>query len=129
MKKISVVLDDTAETSLNKLLEMNGVSISDIVNAAVIAMAFEVQPVFPDKPGGLYETLKHKRDLGVWCTLRGINRRVRWALCERVDEGKAVRGLGDSNRWRDKQDERLYRTHTAWVAHCIREDFGIDIIS
>lgn len=127
MRKISVVLDHIASAALDKLLESNQASISDIVNAGIMAIAYDDQPVFPIVNEGLFEKLRRLKNITEWCKARGIDRKALYSLCQRVDQGKEIRGLGDSNRWRDRQNERLYRTHTAWIAHCIREDFGIDL--
>ena len=133
MKKISVILDDITEKTLNKLVKLNKCSITDIVNSSILAFAMDTQPVIIGYDELLFniENAAQSKGFGTldnWCQERNINKYSMRQLIKRINKGSEVSGFGNTkNKWRDKEDGREFKTHTAWIAHCIKEDFGIDI--
>lgn len=135
MRKISVQLDNLAEEALKQLLSYNRCTISDIVNAAILAMSKDKQPLFhiDHSPWRKFKD-KIKEEfphivLKDWCVTKDIDiNRLRY-LVTSTERGSTVSGFGNTkNKWRDKQDERQFKTHTSWIAYCLKQDFDIDIV-
>jgi hypothetical protein len=127
-----VVLDRDTEKVLEKLLSINKCSISDIVVSAINSFGMDSQPciIVPEDPLQSLRDMVSKSRWGTienWCIAREINRRRLTYLMKGFLNGSKVWGFGNSkNKWRDKQDGRVFKTHTAYIAHCLNEDFGID---
>lgn len=134
MRRISVNLSNQVEQTLNTLMKINECSISDIVNAAIIYFGTAEQPCIESTPDALRDLRKvisesKYKTFELWCFKRNLKpERVRYLL-RNTNSGKRVWGFGNSvNKWRDQEDERTFKTHTAWIAHCLKEDFDIDLI-
>jgi hypothetical protein len=133
MRRLSVLLDSSAEAALLKLLNDNPATISDLVNTALIALAQAPQPVLQQASplwGRVLQGVKAKKlhnTVQEWCDAWGIKYTTLRALITRVEAGSTVVGTGGKNKWRDKQDGRLFKTHTAWVADCLEKDLGISL--
>lgn len=133
-RKISVQLDNSADAALEYLMSTNSGTISDLVNVAITALAKNEQPVLNlnhSAWGDFKVTFMNKfPDISIttWCYDKGIDlSRLRY-LINRTAKGGTVWGFGNAkNKWRDRLDDREFKTHTAWIAHCIKEDFDIDI--
>lgn len=133
MRKISVNLDDISEKALEEIVFKNNCSTSDAVNAALLAYSMDTQPSM-FLSAGVLEPLEiaiktsSYNTVDEWCKDRAIDKVRLKYLMKRCAEGGTVWGMGNTkNKWRDKQDSREFKTHTAWIAHCLKEDFGIDI--
>jgi hypothetical protein len=128
MRKISVQLDEIVSQKLDETIKINRCSISDVVNAAILAFAQDKQPVILKPSTPTSEMFEVIGDVDAWCNKYAITKsRLRY-LIERTAKGHNVCGFGNSkNKWRDKLDGRVFKTHTAWIAHCLKEDFGIDL--
>lgn len=128
MRKISVQLDDIVSAKLNEVVSVNKCSISDVVNAAILAFAQDKQPVIYVEPTQYDDIFSRIGDVDSWCKLREIDKsRLRY-LIKSSNNGHTVCGFGNTkNKWRDKQDSRKFKTHTAWIAYCLKEDFGIEL--
>jgi hypothetical protein len=130
MKKISVKLDDATYNALMETRDKNSCTISDVVNAAILAFSRDKQPVMIiDKSA--WESFRdtHGKDfISKWCECRSIDQaRLRYII-NRTARGGAVCGFGNiRNKARDAEDGRIYKTHTAWIAQCLIDDFGMDI--
>ena len=135
-KTICVFLDDYTEEALYRIMAVNQCSISDAVIMALGSMSVVEFPSMNKEPDpllrikqviddshGLWDSLDH------WCEDRCIIKsRLRYLML-RIANGGTVCGFGNArNKWRDKQDGRQFKTHTAWIAHCLKTDLGIDII-
>jgi hypothetical protein len=129
MRKISVRLDEISSNKLDEVMEINNCTISDVVNTAIIAFAQDKQPVMVKNDTSEYdEILAIIGNLDEWCAIRSIDKTRLKYLVKRTLDGHNVTGFGNTkNKWRDKQDDRLFKTHTAWIAHCLKEDFGIEL--
>lgn len=133
MRQISVILDDKTEDALTMLLEENTATISDIVNAAVLAFSWEKQPVFVLEDNTYNKIISLLRDknrtVGEWCIQRNISIERLKYLCKRIDNGHAIWGFGNAvHKSRDKESGMIYKTHTAWIAQCMKDDLGLDFI-
>ena len=131
-KKISVQLDKMATDALEEIMAINKCTISDAVNAALLAFSKDKQPcmLIEEKPIDVVYAAMAKQgvDINEWCDTRNINILTLKYLVKRCANGGTVWGFGNNkNKWRDKQDGRVFKTHTAWIAHCLKEDFGIDL--
>ena len=132
-KNISVHLDDYAEESLKRIIQVNRCSISDAVVSAINALGMEEFPCmeFDKTPMEPIKLAIEESGMSVeeWCQSKVIDiKRLRY-LVNRCAKGGTVWGLGNNkNKYRDKQDQRTFKTHTSWIAHCLMEDFGIDLI-
>jgi len=131
MKKISVNLDDITIDALETITSINNCSISDAVNAAIIAYSKDTCVTIHSSPRPIDEIialLPEGVTLGDWCEQRNIDvARLRY-LVDRTAKGGTVWGFGNSrNKVRDQDNDRIFKTHTAWIAHCLKEDLGVDI--
>ena len=127
-RRICVQLGSKAGEALDKLLAVNRCTTSDAVNAAIIAFAYDNQPtIFPPvKPET--DILEQIGNVAEWCNSRGIKRQRLVYAIRRSLAGHTISGFGNSrNKYRDKDDGREFKTHTAWIAHCLKQDFNIDI--
>lgn len=129
--RITVRLDAYAGKVLEELVERHKCTVTDIVNAALItAKDAQFTSLITEKT--LLETVTIKlnemgQTLESWCTQNGIDRRSLADLCRRVEKGCDIYGNGSTgNRWRDKEDDRVYRTHTAYITECVERDTGIN---
>jgi hypothetical protein len=132
MRRISVLLDDSSESALDKVLTINGCTTSDVVNAALMAFSYDTQPVLPASPSVVRdlkaEFRSHNIDIDQWCDTNHIKKYRMFHLVNRVARGGVVCGFGnEKNKWRDKKDDRQFKTHTAWIAHCLKRDINYDI--
>lgn len=128
MRKISVLLDDISSRKLEESMSVNNCSISDVVNAALIAFSNDKQPVIYKEETEYTKIASVIGDVDNWCNNRNIDKSRLKYLIKRTSEGSTVCGFGNTkNKWRDKQDERIFKTHTAWISHCLKEDFGIEL--
>jgi len=132
-KKISVQLDNMADTALKEIMEINKCSISDAVNAALLSYSKDKQPsmIIDRSPWALFKEQfaeVSKDTIANWCEHRSIDiTRLRY-LITRTANGGNVCGFGNKkNKWRDKNDDRQFKTHTSWIAHCLKQDFDLDI--
>ena len=132
-KKISVLLDEQAYTALEKILANNQCTISDAVNVALSTLGNEDRPIFPnsDSPlGNLRMIIKNTswNTVEEWCIYRGIIKVRLYYLLRAVKAGHVICGTGNvKNKQRDAIDGRIFKTHTAWIAHCLKEDFGLNL--
>lgn len=131
-KKISVQLDNMGSQALDDILTVNKCTISDAVNAALLAYSKDKQPsmIIEPKPMDAVRSAIEAKFTTVenYCLIKGISKARLVYLVNRCAKGSTVWGLGNTkNKWRDKQDGRQFKTHTAWIAHCLNEDFGIDL--
>ena len=128
MRKISVCIDDTTNQKLIELVKINDCTLSDIVNSAIIAFSMDSQPVMFVHKSKYDELVERIGDVDRWCYARGIDKaRLRY-LVNSVENGHSITGSGNTkNRFRDKNDDRLFKTHTSWIAHCLKEDYNIDL--
>ena len=132
-KKISVQLDGMADSALKEIMTINRCSISDAVNAALLSYSKDKQPsmIIEQSPWSEFK-LKFadvcNDTIAEWCEYRAIDIvRLRY-LITRTSKGCGVGGFGNKkNKWRDKNDDRQFKTHTSWIAHCLKEDFNIDV--
>lgn len=129
MRKISVVLDSSAAKAMEKLQRINIATISDIVNAAVVAFCNSENPILWIEHT-TYQKLKdlllgQHNTVDNWCAQRSIDKRRLQYVCKKWDEGNTtIRGYGNLvQKKRDREDDRLFKTHTAWIAHCLCEEF------
>lgn len=134
MRRISVVLDDVTEKALCQIINLNKCTISDAVAMGVLILAQEpinVMKILPDPMEPIIKALETHRpgmSLDNWCDCHNINKYRLYYLVKRCHNGSTVWGFGNTkNKWRDKQDERRFKTHTSWIAHCLKEDLGIDL--
>ena len=128
MRRISVLLDEITSRKLNEIIDENDCSISDAINASVIAFSLCGEKVISSVENYHKDVYKIIGDVDKWCESRSIQKsRLRYVI-NSSHYGHTVCGFGNTkNKWRDKQDGRLFKTHTAWIAHCLKEDFGIDL--
>lgn len=131
MRTICVCLDTQGEQALQQILDLNSCTISDAVNIALMLFANEKTPLYIKTPS-LWSTVKSKiydtfgYTAAVYCYERGLNYVSMRALCYRLERGASVKGFGSFNKWRDKNDDRLYKTHTAVITEQLRKDAIID---
>ena len=131
MRTISVYLDDTAESALNKIMDINKCSITDAVVMGLLTVAQEEAPLITPTVT-LWGKLKHavqqatNAPIAAFCITNAIQLSDVRSLCNRVEKGSQVKGFGSSNKWRDKQDGRLYKTRTAYIYDSLRR-LGIDL--
>lgn len=135
MKKISVNLDDIGEAALTALQSRTKQSVSDLVNIALVTLQHTDYNGVGDIMGSsllyaLQEAVEASqwRTIDNWCRHRNIKKERLTYLIDRCYNGHTVYGSGSKNRWRDKEDGRIFKTHTSWIAHCLKEDFDIDLI-
>ena len=132
MRTISVYLNDAAEQCLLHLMRENNCTISDAVTISLMAVAQETQPLF-SKSVTLWDTVKRKVleecrvDIQTFCDIHQVNLPSLRHLCYRLERGSTVRGFGGRNKWRDKQDGREYKTHTAYATACLKQHTGLDL--
>jgi hypothetical protein len=131
MRKISVVLDSYALKSLEEMTKINECSISDVVNTALIAFSRDKQPSIIKgncTPWGEFKEKVGINQINFFCDSRGIDlARLRY-LVNSVAKGGTVCGFGNTkNKYREKEDDRLFKTHTAWISYCLKEDLGINL--
>ena len=132
-KRICVQLDEHAAISLETVRTLNRCSISDVVNAALIAFSQDTQPVMMLEPRALalVEEAVEQTAWGTvdnWCEARNIKRSRLVYLMRSASRGHNVWGAGNLvNKWRDRNDDRVFKTHTAWIAHCLKQDFEIEL--
>ena len=132
MKTISVHLNDKVEGCLYKLMQENDCTISDVVNIAILTLAQEPKLEII-KPDTLWNSIKREIEektgisIKQFCEEKQINYHSFYNLCTRLEKGSLVYGFGGKNKWRDKQDERLYKTHTSYIVHCIKTSCDIDL--
>ena len=131
MKQISVILTDYTEECLNDILNKNICTISDIVNASIVAFSKEEQPPFiPDD--SIYNTIvvrlnEKSQTVIEWCRNNNIDIQRLKYLCKRLDKGHSVGGLGNlKNKSRDRESGMIYKTHTAWIAQCLKDQLNLD---
>lgn len=133
MRQISIKLDNSAEQSLEKLLAKNDMTISNIVNIAIISLEKEGIKLELIDNNTLYQLIKTKlkeqnSTIEQYCEYRVISKQMLQYVCRQLDNNKIIKGFGNyHNKWRDKEDGRLFKTHTAWIAHCLKEDFCVQI--
>jgi len=128
MKRISVLLDDIVTNALKQTMEINKCSISDVVNSAILAFSIDKQPVIVKEVTPVTELFEKIGDVDLWCSGRNINKARLKYLVTSSAKGHNITGFGNTkNKWRDKQDSRKFKTHTSWIAHCLKEDFGIEL--
>lgn len=129
MKKICVILDDYAENLLQERLDNHNETISDIVICALIAYCTDNPDVVKESHVVLDKIRSSEYgSIAAWCEARLIKKKKLFYLLERTANGHTVSGFGNyKHKNRDSDDGRLFKTHTAWIAHCIKQDFGIDI--
>jgi len=132
MKKISVILDAATERALFNLKSSTGSAISDIVNVAIISLeasGYRNEHEMPEQclmRQILDKVIESKwRTLENWCEAKSINKISFKRFIKRVSSGSVIYGRGSKNKWREKEDGRLFKTHTSWMAHCLEEDFNI----
>ena len=130
-RKISVQLDGTAARALNEVLDINGCTISDAINAAIVSFSKDKQPVIMKEE--LHVVIvkiqeSNWRTIDNYCDFRKIDKsRLRYLL-KRTAKGHNVCGFGNTvNKHRDKNDDRLFKTHTAYIADCVKKDFGVEL--
>ena len=137
MRKICVNLDELGDEAITEIMRINKCTISDAVNIALVAFAKDnADPVMTNEDTpvtrlSLLCEIKLNMSLGDWCESRGIDKaRLRY-LVNRCESGGTVWGFGNTdkkNQWRDKQHGQKFKTHTAYIASCLNDDFGIDLI-
>jgi hypothetical protein len=131
MRRISVILDEISEKAVEDIIAKNKCSISDAVNAALLAYSMDNQPSMFIDQGPLVKVTEAvaKTEWGTvenWCHHRSIDKNRLKYLIKRCESGSTVWGFGNTkNKWRDKQDDREFKTHTSWIAHCLKEDLNI----
>lgn len=128
---ISFRAPDRTREQLEILQALGAGSITDIIITAV-DVYFQQRPKDFAGCGNLLERVKAQlkaqgQTLSFYCTKLGVGIATMRDTCRRVDRGARIRGFGDSNKWRDKQDSRLFRTSSAYIVHCLNRDFGFDI--
>lgn len=131
-KKISVLLDESSTKALDSLKKEHECTISDIINAAIILLKKENKITFEKRPRfnceNMFSESKFKT-IGAWCEARNINPERAYYVLDRINNNHRIYGYGNTkNKWRDKRDGRMFKTHTAWIAHCLEEDFGMEIL-
>ena len=133
-RKVSIILDKYAAYGLDVIIEANGCSISDAVNAALHAYSLNPQPTMVLDPQPIKDvlhrivTMTNYGTLENWCNAKSIDIQRLKYLVSSCNKGKTVYGFGNTkNKWRDKQDGREFKTHTAWIAHCLKQDLDIDV--
>jgi len=132
MRTISVYLNDRTEEALDEIMQKNGCTISDAVSIALLTLAQEGSPIFTPTVT-LWQKLKAAvqqatgQQIQDFCHQHGIKLEVLRALCKRLENGSTIRGDGDSNKWRDKQDGRIYKTHTSYAAQVLKKECDIDL--
>lgn len=132
MRTISVYLNDTAQYNLEKIMLVNECSISDAVTIALQSLAAESNRIFTPTHtlwGKIKQAVERNTGLTIagFCEQYGIRRQTLRDLCRRVENGSEIRGFGDSNKWRDKQDGRIHKTHTAYITDCLKKHANIDL--
>ena len=132
MRTISVYLSDETEEHLAKIMNLNQCTAADAINIALRTLSAETRRVFTPEYT-LWQNIKMAvinatgLEIREFCEKYAIHYPALRALCRRIEQGSSVRGFGDSNKWRDKQDGRLYKTHTAYACDMIRKHVGIDL--
>lgn len=131
MKKLSVILDESATIALEELIS-KGYTITDAANIALVMLnresqECEIERTFYTKLKGMIFD-KFNMSISNWCVINNITlNKVRY-VCRAYEEGKTISGFGNyKNKWRDKNTERLFKTETAKIANCIKRDFKIDV--
>jgi hypothetical protein len=133
--KRSINLDDRAETALSEILEINHCTITDAIHAALIAYSMsDKKTIFPEERDNLFRRLqeisleKHKMTLEAYCNCHAIKIDRLKYLLRSTGSGASVSGFGNArNKYRDKNDERMFKTHTAWIANCLKADFDLNL--
>ena len=132
MRTISVYLSDEAENHLDKIMNLNQCTAADAINIALRTLSAETRRVFTPEYT-LWENIKRAvmnstgLEIREFCEKHAIHYSALRALCRRIEQGSSVRGLGDNNRWRERQDGRLYKTHTAYAYDMIKKHIDIDL--
>lgn len=123
MKTITARLDNSAERALDSLLEL-GYSISDIVNIAIVTLEANPPPV--KEACNLYEKLNIQVNMYDWAFKNTFNINKVKYTCKMIDEGRTIKGFGNTvNKYRDKNKPK-FKTETARIAWKLKEDFGIE---
>jgi hypothetical protein len=133
-KKISVDLDIMQQEALSRIMDKNKCSISDAVNVAIMLLDNEEQPVFP-KNDSLLTAIKDAvkqsqwKTLNQWCKERNIIKPRLFYVINSVSKGKTIIGNGNvKNKFRDAQDDRIFKTHTSYIVHCLKKDLNFDLL-
>lgn len=122
-RHVNVKLDDSASKALDYLVKINKRSVSDIINTALVCFSKTEQPVFFDN--SLYEKLCSAHNMRLWCAENQIDMMMFKYVCRVIEEGKTIRGFGNKHhKWRDKEDGRMFKTKTSYIAHCLYRDFN-----
>lgn len=132
MKKISVQLDLSSVRALEKIQTINRCSISDAVNMALISFAQREEQVINNEDESLYKKVtfqclsKFNMSIKDWCLNNAIDIRKLQEVCRKISDNKTIIGYGNlRQKWRDKNDGRIYKTQTSYVEYCMRRDFEI----
>jgi hypothetical protein len=132
-KKISVVLDTLTEKALYTLMDKNNCSISDVVNFAIISLNEKKEeiPTFGNNLLGKVKVLIKNSEwltLDNYCEANAIQKARLHYVLRSIDSGKSIAGTGNvTNKTRDKQDDRLFKTHTSWIVHCLNKHFDLQL--
>jgi len=130
MKTKSISLDEYSLKALENIISINNCSVSEAICVALITfekehLEFKTDVKILDKIKKLLSS--KNQTLEDWCNKYAIKKETVAYVCSSLDQGKKIIGYGNyKNKWRDKNDERFYKTQTAYVAMLIEKEFGIE---
>jgi hypothetical protein len=129
MKSRTFQLEERTYKMLQDMSVYSGYSMNDIVHIALEVLHNETLPkaMIPYVKEKVYAAIfKQNKTVENWCIENAVNIKHLHYCLRRIAKGHTLYD-GDTNKWRAKNDDRMYKTHTAYVAERIRVSLGIDL--